>query len=138
MVFPRPSEIQHTSPKHVLQNLVDPLSLSISLRMVRGTQIQFCAQRLLECSPELASEYGISITYNARRDAMESHNLPHICIRQTGGGSGCLDRDEVGRLGQSVDYHPNAIVPPSGLWQTVYEIHRNLIPFPARNLKRLE
>jgi hypothetical protein len=44
----------------------------------------------------------------------------------------------MGRLGQTVHYYLDGIITSTSVGQTDYEIHPNLIPFPLRNLQRLQ
>jgi hypothetical protein len=45
-----------TSSQHILQYLVGPLGLPISLRMVGQTEIQLCVQALVQLLPEPRSK----------------------------------------------------------------------------------
>ena len=78
MIFPRSSIIQDASTKKILKNLIYPLRLTVSLWVVSGAQVQTSTQGLLECFPKLTGENRISIAHNAKRNAMEANNLPHI------------------------------------------------------------
>jgi hypothetical protein len=44
----------------------------------------------------------------------------------------------MGRLCQTVHYYPDGVVTSSSAGQTDYKVHPNLIPFPLRNLQRLQ
>ena len=37
-----------------------------------------------------------------------------------------------------VNYYPDGVIISSSAWQTDYKVHPNLIPFPLRNLQRLQ
>ena len=53
---PTPSEVQHTCPKHVLERLNRPITLSVRLWVVSGTEMQPNTQLLMELLPEPGSE----------------------------------------------------------------------------------
>jgi hypothetical protein len=44
----------------------------------------------------------------------------------------------MGRLCQTVHYYPDGVITSSSAGQTNYKVHPNLIPFPLRNLQRLQ
>jgi hypothetical protein len=44
----------------------------------------------------------------------------------------------MGRLCQVVHYYPNKVITSTSAGQTNYKVHPNLIPFPLRNLQRLQ
>src|SRR5688500_2446866 len=44
----------------------------------------------------------------------------------------------MGRLCQIVHYYPDGVITSTSAGQTDYEIHSDLIPFPLRNLQRLQ
>jgi hypothetical protein len=44
----------------------------------------------------------------------------------------------MGRLCQMVHYYPDEVITSTSAGQTDYEIHSDLIPFPLRNLQRLQ
>jgi hypothetical protein len=44
--------LKGTSSQHVLQYLISPFSLSISLRVIGCTKVQLCIHILMKASPE--------------------------------------------------------------------------------------
>ena len=44
----------------------------------------------------------------------------------------------MGRLCQTVHYYPYGVITSTSARQTDYEVHSDLIPFPLRNLQRLQ
>ena len=69
---------------------------------------------------------------------MKTNDLGHVQLCQYCTIVASLDRYEVGWLGQAVHHYPNGIVAGSSARQPDYEVHPDLIPFPLRNLQRLQ
>src|SRR5688572_28630734 len=44
----------------------------------------------------------------------------------------------MGRLCQTVHYYPDGVITSTSARQTNYKVHFDLIPFPLRNLQRLQ
>ena len=59
--LPRPTEVQDTTPKHILEDLNSTLGLPVSLRMISRTKGQLSAQGTLQTLPQPSSKTRISI-----------------------------------------------------------------------------
>jgi hypothetical protein len=68
-------------PKHLLELPIGTLSLSISLGVVCGGQVELGTQKLKKTSPKLGQKPSVSVAHNDLRDSMV---LEHSVKEDTG------------------------------------------------------
>ena len=69
---------------------------------------------------------------------MKTDNLVGVEISQLACRYCLFDRKEVSNLCEAVDHYKDSIIALTGLWKPSNEVHLNIVPFPLRNLQRLE
>jgi hypothetical protein len=92
----------------------------------------------MQLLPKVRSELGTSVGYYLLWDTMQAYNPRHIQFCQHCTVIGSLEWYEMGRLCQMVHYYPDGVITSTSAGQTNYKVHPNLIPFPMRNLQRLQ
>jgi hypothetical protein len=90
-------------------------------------------QLLLEASDEL----GPSVRNDGLRHTMQAHDARNIQFSILLSPVG-VHRNEMSKLGKSVDDYPNRVKHVAGEKQTHNKIYTDVLPFPGRNTQRLQ
>ena len=69
---------------------------------------------------------------------MKPKNLPHIQVSQISRIPLHGQRDEVSHLSQMTNNHPHRLISTMGTGKTIHKIHRDMLPFPLGNRKRVQ
>jgi hypothetical protein len=75
MIVPLGIIIQNTGMKHIFNDMVDSLSLSVSLSMVCSTADEVSAQTLMQLLPKICHKDSSSIRDNSLRNTMIADNV---------------------------------------------------------------
>ena len=96
--------------EHLFECSIRTLSLTIGLRVIRGTHGESRSELSPECTPEVCSEARITIAEDRLRHSMQPNDLAHEergqlrCSDVRGGG------DVVHHLGQLAHEHHDGVV----------------------------
>jgi hypothetical protein len=95
---------------------------------------QAIIQLLLEASDELET----LIRNDCLRHTMQIQDVRNIQLSVLYSHVEGVHRNEMSRLGKSVDNYPNGVKLVAGERQTHNEIYTDVFPFPGRNTQRLQ
>jgi hypothetical protein len=99
-----------TSSEHVFKNLINSLSLSVSLWMVCRASNQFGSERRLQLLLEACNELYPSIRNDCLRDTMQMNNLIEIDFGIPLSSISCTYGKKMSGFGKSINDYPDRVM----------------------------
>ena len=93
------------TPQISLQTLIDDFSLTISLGMIGGVEMQLGALESEQFLPKIAGESWISIINNRMKHAMKLEDMIHENLSHSGCGKWVLKSTKMIILGKTIHDH---------------------------------
>ena len=102
--------------------------LSVTFRMVTGSEMEFHVQGFAKRSKEMRDKLGAVIRCNMRRNTVFRKYMDNKESSQLSGSNGVMCGDKNALLGEMI-YHYQDSGKPFGDQEVFNEIHRNRIPW---------
>jgi hypothetical protein len=93
--------------------------------------------RSMQLLPETSNKFGTSVRNDGLQHTMQAQDVGNIQFSVLLSPIEGAHRNEMNRLGKSVDDYPNGVKLAVGERQAHNEIHTDVFPFLGRNTQRL-
>ena len=118
--------------EELLQFLVDPLCLSVSLGVVCGSGCQLNSEESVQLFGEFRYKLGASVRYYSFGQPVMFPNMLEVELCSPGGGQGSDCTDKVTLFGQGIHYNHDGVFPVR-FWELRYEVNADGVPRRIRD-----